>query len=198
MEPADTAAAQRLLNALHGSAALFSPTDAQTRRLQLLLSLQRRLASSREEWATVKRAFAVFQILQSASTSELDPVAREHHLREQAGRCEMAAVRVVQSLGQLPHPYLPDEKALATCLNLAAPLEDAQTKAARASEICAQALPDLLARIMGELCGLALEAEKSFKNSPPPLSATTSPPPTPHHDRSLPGLDHLPPPSSLR
>ena len=195
MEPFEKAAADRLLNALLWLDAQPTRTPIQQERLAHLLQIQRRLASCHVEYATVKRSHTVIQVLRSQGRSQRDRSAMERHVTTHVGHCEMATQRVLQTLGQLPHPYLTGAPNLRGSLRVSRPLDDEITKATRGAEICEEVMIPLLKRVMGELCELALEAEENFKDSPPPLPASSAAPAQPASPRAPAGLGHLPPPS---
>ncbi|WP_395741091.1 M48 family metallopeptidase [Prosthecobacter sp.] len=64
------------------------------------------------------------------------------------------------ALGELPHPYLPDHPPVSHSMVLPDKLENEWDGAAQQIHVFTEVIVPLFIRIMGDLCGLALEAEK--------------------------------------
>lgn len=164
----ENAAAQRLAAALAWLDARPEETAERRARRAHLLQVQRALAATVNDFQTARQACSSLNLIFANASSHADGAALERQAKAIAGRCESALHRTLQALGDLPHPYLPAATLIRTSLHNAEPGDNEYVRAFKASAVCDEALLPLLGRVMGELCGQALDAEETWQTTPAP------------------------------
>ena len=179
MERHETAAIHRLAAALAWLDAQPTESDERKQRRALLIQVQRGLTRSLNDFTTIRQTRASLNMILANASSHHDGMALEKSAKDIAIRAQLALNHVLQSLGDVQHPYLPNGTPIRQSLHQAEPDDNAYVRAFKAADISDEALMPLLVRVQGELCGMALAAEKEMKDSPPPppdpiTSGTTS------------------------
>lgn len=136
--------------------------DAAQQRLDRLLVAQRALAASVPHLMQASRAARSLQMLFDNAANHGDGATLEREARAVAQRIEVAANQCIAALGEAAHPYLGSHPPIAQALHLPDQKDNEWARAFQLANVCSEALIPLLVRIMGDLCGLALEAEKEM------------------------------------
>ncbi|MGV3660225.1 MAG: M48 family metalloprotease [Prosthecobacter sp.] len=132
-------------------------------RLDRLLAAQRALVAGVPEMMQASRASRSLQMIFDNSANHHDGYQLEREARAVAQRIEVAANHCVAALGEAAHPYLGGHPPIAQALHLPDQKDNEWAKAFQLANVCTEALIPLLVRVMGDLCGLALEAEQEMR-----------------------------------
>ncbi len=174
MSTYETGAVRRLSAALDDWR--YHHTEEASRiHLDRLLAAQRPLAKVVPDMMHASRASRSLQLLFDNAANHQDGHTLERQLRAVAQRIEVAANHCVATLSDATHPYLENHPRISEVLHLPAKSDNEWARAFQLANVCTEALIPLLVRIMGDLCGLALAAEKELQANPsrfqPPTAA---------------------------
>ncbi len=195
MEDFEIAAAERLAAALawHQRSAACASRE----RVALLITVQRHLVGlipGLQQAQMDKEALALL-LMNLPNHHDAGSVLR--HAKVIADRLGAMTMRCLRTLADLPHPYAMDGSTIASRLNLYARAEDEMEGMALRAAACIDALLPLAVRVQGELCGFALEAEKTLAQRAPEslVSAPAEPAPQPAAPPKIADTANLPPPT---
>ena len=164
MSPYESGAARRLAAAL--DAWLSHHADEASRQnLDRLLTAQRALVSGVPNMMQASRASSSLQMLFDNAANHANGHELERQARAVAQRIEVATNQCVTALGTAEHPYLSGHPPIAQALHLPDKMDNEWARAFQLANVCTEALIPLLVRIMGDLCGLALEAEGKMREA---------------------------------
>jgi Zn-dependent protease with chaperone function len=151
-------------------------SEEEATHIQHLLTAQNALAQVLPDLMHATRASRSLRLLFDNARNHHDGYALERHVKAVSQRIEVAANRCISMLGDAAHPYLENRPPIAQVLNLPEKDENEYARAFKLANVCAEALIPLFVRLMGDLCGIALAAEKELEEAP-----LTNPytPPTP-------------------
>lgn len=197
----ESAASIRLGAALRRGLENLAPD--QKPRAAHLLAAQQALAAVISYLMLANTARRSLQLYFDNAANHPDGALLETQARKVAERIQVAARHAVATLGDAAHPYLDGHPPIASVLHLPADGDHEFARAFKLAHVCTDALVPLFVRVMGDLCGLALEAEKQLATEFPPewKPAQETPAVTPTDSASAPGLSTpaaglgLPPPS---
>lgn len=133
-------------------------------RLDRWLAAQQSLARMLSEMMLVHRSRRALELMLNNSANHNDIETLKRQMREVGLRIEATVNRLLTILAQVPHPYLAGHPAIAQTVHRPGPDDNEWARPLQLADVCTDALIPLLVRLMGDLCGLALEAEKE-----PPL-----------------------------
>jgi Zn-dependent protease with chaperone function len=200
MEPYERAASQRLSASLRWI--ISQGQEPKTAQLHRLLTAQQRLGSLIPDLLQASRATRSLGLLFDNAANHNDGYTLQRQARAIAERIEVATNRCIATLAEAAHPYLENHPPIASALRLPDRSDQEFARAYQLSQVCTEALIPLLVRIMGDLCGLALAAEKDLENDParhePPVSRFAPPAAEPQPSVPCPIPSVLPPPSPIQ
>ena len=136
--------------------------------LDRLLDAQRPLATVVPGMMQASRDSRSLHLLFENASNHNDGITLERQLRTIAKRIEVAASHCIATLGDAAHPYLENHPPIAQVLHLPEKSANEWARANDLAKVCTEALIPLLVRIMGDLCGIALAAEKELQADPSP------------------------------
>ncbi|MCW0220546.1 MAG: hypothetical protein OJI67_19620, partial [Prosthecobacter sp.] len=149
-------------------------SEEQATHIRHLLTAQNALAQVLPDLMHATRASRSLRLLFDNARNHHDGYALERHVKAVSQRIEVAANRCISMLGDAAHPYLENRPPIAQVLNLPEKDENEYARAFKLANVCAEALIPLFVRLMGDLCGIALAAEKELEEAP--LSNPYAPP----------------------
>ena len=161
MQGYESAATARLGAALGSWRARHAQSEPE-RALQLerWLTAQQALARMIPEMIFVHRARRALELMMNNSGNHNDVETLERQMREVGLRIEATVNRLLTVLTEVPHPYLAGHPAIAASVHRPGPDDNEWSRPMKLADVCIDALIPLLVRLMGDLCGLALESEK--------------------------------------
>ncbi|WP_395746770.1 M48 family metallopeptidase [Prosthecobacter sp.] len=176
MSSYETGASRRLAAALDWWQS-HHEDEASRRHLERLLVAQRALASGVPNMMQASRTSRSLQLLFDNAANHSNGYELERQARAVAQRIEVATSQCMTTLGDAEHPYLSGHPPIAQALHLPDQKDNEWARAFQLANVCTEALVPLLVRIMGDLCGLALAAEKEMKAAASQFTPPEAPPP---------------------
>lgn len=161
MSDFESAAVLRLCAALDDWRA-SQPSVEGRAQLDRLLAVQRALARCVSEIMHAVRASRSLDLLFANAANHSDGALLEQHAKAVAQRVEVAFKQCELALAEVAHPYLDGHPPVLSTLRLPESGDDEFARAMKLAGVCSDALIPLFVRVLGDLCGLALAAEKSF------------------------------------
>lgn len=146
--------------------------ETSLQQLGRLLTAQRALVAGVPDMMQASRASRSLQLLFDNAANHHDGHQLERQARAVAQRIEVATNQCMTMLGDAAHPYLGGHPPIAQALHLPDQKENEWGRAFQLANVCTEALVPLLIRVMGDLCGLALEAEQQMRADPAPFTPT--------------------------
>ncbi|MES2508234.1 MAG: M48 family metalloprotease [Verrucomicrobiota bacterium] len=134
-------------------------------RVEHLLAAQNALAQVLPDLMHAARSSRSLQLLFDNAANHHDGYALERYVKSVAQRIEVAANRCITTLGDAAHPYLEEHPPIAQVLNLPEKGDNEYARAFKLAQVCSDALIPLFVRVMGDLSGIALAAEKELEKA---------------------------------
>lgn len=173
MAPFETATTNRLRAALDDWRDRHGDDPGQSAQLERLLAAQRPLARITGEIMEASRASRSLELIFANSSGHQNGEKLYFHARTVAQRIETAFRECMTALENTAHPYLDGHPPVSGTLHVPEKADNEYARAVKLAQIGTEALIPLLVRIMGDLSGLALAAEKELAQD----TARFQPPP---------------------